>query len=473
MDIGGHRFFTKSDRVMDWWLARVPLEAAGGPVDLTYHQRSTSLDPAGRGTTTGPGMLVRERHSRVYYLRQFFEYPITLSIDTIRKLGLLRTFRIGLSYLRAQAFPITPEENLEAFFINRFGRRLYETFFKDYTEKVWGVPCREIGAEWGAQRVKGLSLITAIKHALTSALPRRRGNDLRQKNTPTSLIERFLYPRLGPGQLWETVADEVTAAGGEVHFGWRVESIARSADGARIESIGAVHTATGERRTFSGDYFFSTMAIRDLVHGMGDAVPANVREVADGLVYRDFLTVGLLLKKMKVTVPGGRTVKDNWIYIQEPDVKIGRLQIFNNWSPSLVADPETAWLGLEYFCNEGDELWTRSDADMRALGIEELERIGLINRDDVLDATVIRVPKTYPAYFGSYTRLGEVQAFVEGIPNLFLVGRNGMHRYNNQDHSMLTAMTAVDNIVAGRTDKSNLWAINTEQDYHEEKTGAS
>jgi protoporphyrinogen oxidase len=468
MDIGGHRFFTKSDRVMDWWLARLPMESASGPVEITYHHQHRAVSPA--TTTSGdesPGMLVRERRSRVYYLRQFFEYPVTLSVDTIRKLGLGRTFLVGMSYVWSRVFQIRPERNLEEFFINRFGRRLYRTFFKDYTEKVWGVPCHEIGAEWGAQRIKGLSLLTALKHAITA--PFRRGGDVRQRDTEDSLIERFLYPRLGPGQLWERVASEVTALGGEVLLGWRVETIARSADGARITAVTAVNDAMNERRTFTGDWFFSTMPIKDLVRGLGGDVPADVRAVADGLVYRDFITVGLLLKQMRVSEPGARTVKDNWIYIQEPDVKVGRLQIFNNWSPSLVADPNTAWLGLEYFCSEGDALWSRTDAEMRALGVDELERIGLIDRADVLDATVIRVPKTYPAYFGTYDRLDEVRAFVESIPNLFLIGRNGMHRYNNQDHSMLTAMTAVDNIIAGRTDKSNLWAINTEQDYHESR----
>jgi protoporphyrinogen oxidase len=451
MDIGGHRFFSKSDRVMNWWLAQLPQEETG------------------RAELEDDVMLVRGRKSRIYFLRKFFEYPIQLSAATLGNLGPWRTLRIGFSYLRAMMFPIRKVVNLEQFFINRFGRELYLTFFKSYTEKVWGVPCDKISAEWGAQRIKGLSIRKALLHFLKQS---GKSKDIAQKETETSLIEQFLYPKLGPGQMWEKVAARVQELGGEVITNFNVTSI--EAKDGRIDSVSGV-ASDGTKRTFTGDYFFSTTSVKELVQAMSDggsAVPANVREVAANLQYRDFIAVGLLVDKLKVREPGGKLgqlVSDNWIYIQEPDVLIGRLQVFNNWSPYLVADSSKVWLGAEYFCYEGDELWTRSEESMAKLAAEELAKIDIIDIQDVRDTVVVRMAKTYPAYFGLYERFSEVRDYVDRISNLFLVGRNGMHKYNNQDHSMLTAMTAVDNIIAGSTDKANLWEVNTEQDYHESK----
>ncbi len=363
---------------------------------------------------------------------------------------------------------ITPEKSLEDFLINRFGRQLYLTFFKSYTEKVWGTPCDEISAEWGAQRIKGLSLTTAVKHFLKKAFSgkSKAAGDLAQKGTDTSLIERFMYPKFGPGQLWEHVADQIREKGGEIHMGWRVDRI--RCEGKRVVSIDAVN-ARGERQTFAGDYFFSTMPMRELVEAMDASVPENVREVSAGLQYRDFITVGLLVDRLKVQEPDGGLLKDTWIYVQEPDVILGRLQIFNNWSPYLVADPSKVWIGLEYFCYDTDDLWRMPDEELKKFAIAEVAKIGILNAEDVSDGHVVRVPKTYPAYFGTYDRFDELREFTDGFENLFLVGRNGMHKYNNQDHSMLTAMTAVDGIVAGHVDKAALWEINTEQEYHEEK----
>lgn len=451
IDIGGHRFFSKSDRVMEWWTRVMPLEGAG----------ASGPDSSDRV------LLVRQRRSRIYFLRKFFDYPIKLSADTLSKLGLTRTIKIGASYLLSAVHQIKPEETLEQFLINRFGRQLYLTFFKSYTEKVWGVPCDRISAEWGAQRIKGLSLVTAVAHFLKS-LVRRDSKDIRQKDTETSLIEQFMYPKFGPGQLWEYVAEEIEERGGRILTGWTVTEIHTAGD--RITAVTATNEDGGTRR-FEGDYFFSTMPVRDLVRGLDADVPPEAREIANGLVYRDFITVGMLLKGLRIKEDGaaGGLLKDNWIYIQEPDVLVGRMQIFNNWSPYMVADPEKVWIGLEYFCNETDELWRKSDEEMIALATEEMDRIGIVNREDVLDATVIRVPKTYPAYFGTYSRFDVLRKYLDGFENLFLIGRNGMHRYNNQDHSMLTAMTAVDNIVAGRTSKANIWAVNTEAEYHEAK----
>ena len=295
----------------------------------------------------------------------------------------------------------------------------------------------------------------------------RQSGDLAQKKTETSLIEKFLYPKLGPGQLWEYAADLVRKGGGEVHFGIHVDRI--HLDGSRVASVEGLNEA-GERVTYAGDYFFSTMPVRDLIRAMDAPVPAEVTEVSEGLMYRDFITVGLLASKLTVTEKDGSPLKDNWIYIQEPDVLVGRLQIFNNWSPWLVGSPEKVWIGLEYFCNDTDSLWKLSDEEMAKFAIGEVAKIGILKAEDAEDWHVVHVPKTYPAYFGSYGRFDIVRNCTDRIENLFLVGRNGMHKYNNQDHSMLTAMTAVENIVNGVTAKDNIWAINTEMEYHEEGT---
>jgi protoporphyrinogen oxidase len=473
IDIGGHRFFSKSDRVMEWWLRMLPLQASvTGPVATKYRRAQREITPAVNGAASAAAdceMLLRPRKSRIYYLRGFFDYPISLSKDTLLKLGLWRTSRIGVSYIRSALFPVKPETNLEEFFINRFGRELYSTFFRSYTEKVWGVPCNKISAEWGAQRIKGLSVWATLTHALRKVF-KSGGNDLGQKETQTSLIEQFMYPKFGPGQMWDEVARQIREKNGEIRQGYRVERIVT--DGNRVRALAATDTATGRTEIFEGDYFFSTAPIQELMRSFDVPPPANVLEVSEGLVYRDFLTVGLLVRSLRIhddTPQGKKLVSDNWIYIQEPDVLLGRLQIFNNWSPFMVADSSTVWLGLEYFCNQGDEIWNLSDERMVALASEELSKIGIIDAAEILDATVLRMEKTYPAYFGTYDRFPELREFVDRYSNLFLIGRNGMHRYNNQDHSMLTAMMAVDNIIAGKTDKADLWEVNTELEYHEEK----
>jgi len=481
MDIGGHRFFSKSDRVMRWWLEMMPVEADAGqsqPGQLRYQGQQRDLPAAASTQDAAPDpksedlvMLVRQRKSRIYFLRRFFDYPISLSATTFRNLGLTRTVRCGVSYLRSALLPQREEKTLEDFIINRFGKQLYLTFFKSYTEKVWGVPCDQISAEWGAQRIKGLSLRGVVMHFLKKTFSRKAAGDIAQKQTETSLIEKFLYPKFGPGQLWEHAADLVRGAGGEIHFGIQIDGI--HLDGHKVSAIEGVDEA-GNRVKFAGDYFLSTMPVRDLVRAISatapTAVPGEVSEVAEGLMYRDFITVGLLASKLAVREKDGSLLKDNWIYIQEPDVVVGRLQIFNNWSPWLVNDPGKVWIGLEYFCNETDDLWKLTDDAMSRFAISEIAKIGILNAEDVEDSHVVRVPKTYPAYFGSYNRFDVIRTYLDGFENLFLVGRNGMHKYNNQDHSMLTAMTAVENIVNGVATKDNIWAINTEAEYHEEKS---
>jgi protoporphyrinogen oxidase len=530
MDIGGHRFFSKSDRVMQWWMDLMPPDLsvpdlpvptlpadaatqASASAEISYQgkrrvvsvpahlheepplrgigplhhveEQEPEADPCCEQASTedvtetvavpDPAdpdlvMLIRPRRSRIYYLRRFFDYPITLTATTLQNLGVVRMMRVGTSYLFSRVHQIKPERSLEDFLINRFGRELYLTFFKSYTEKVWGTPCHEISAEWGAQRIKGLSLTTAVKHFVKKIFCAKSPHgDIAQKGTDTSLIERFMYPKFGPGQLWEHVADLVREKGGEIQMGWTVDRL-NFADGdpMRVTSIEAINQS-GERQTFTGDYVFSTMPMRDLIRAMNTPIPANVREVSEGLQYRDFITVGLLVDKLKVREPDGGLLKDTWIYIQEPDVLLGRLQIFNNWSPYLVEDATKVWIGLEYFCYETDDLWKMSDDEMKKFAIAEVARIGILDAADVSDAHVERVPKTYPAYFGTYDRFDELKEFTNRIDNLFLVGRNGMHKYNNQDHSMLTAMHVVDGLAAGSVDKQLLWEINTEQEYHEEK----
>ncbi len=474
IDIGGHRFFSKSDRVMEWWLHILPLQASeNGPAAIRYHNMERSIQPSAAGPDPAVAdrvMLLRPRKSRIYYLRRFFDYPISLTVDTLLKLGLWRTFKIGTSYIRSAVSPSRHEETLEQFFINRFGRELYQTFFKSYTEKVWGVPCDRISAKWGAQRIKGLSVWSTLTHAFKKKVVGGRGKDIGQKNTETSLIEQFLYPKFGPGQVWEEVARRVKEGGGEIRTGTRVARLIT--DGWRVKAVETVDSATGHKEIIEGDYFFSTAPIQELMRSFDVSPPGNVLEVSDGLVYRDFITVGLLVRSLRIhdqTPQGKRLISDNWIYIQEPDVALGRLQVFNNWSPFLVANPANVWLGLEYFCNRTDNIWNLSDTRMTALAIEELSKLGIVSAAEVLDSTVLRMEKTYPAYFGTYDRFGEIREFVDRYENLYLIGRNGMHRYNNQDHSMLTAMMAVDNIIAGRTDKAALWQVNTEMDYHEEK----
>jgi protoporphyrinogen oxidase len=496
IDIGGHRFFSKSQRVMDWWFNVLPLQGApaadteikGHEIDYPtnaeldarderreHSHLASRLSPeATKRRAPDPEqedevMLQRPRLSRIFYKRHFFPYPIGITLTVAKRLGLWNTFLIGMSYIKRQIFPIKDETYLDAFYRNRFGDRLYKTFFEAYTEKVWGVPCSQIRADWGAQRVKGLSLKRAVAHAIKDLF----SSDFKkaQEERETSLITRFYYPKYGPGQMWEEVAGKVTQLGGEVRMKTRVSGV-KLKDGKVIAAT-LENADTGDTEEVACDYVFSTMPIKHLVGMMHPRPPDSVVEVAEGLHYRDFLTVGLLLKKLHVQEKGkplATNVPDNWIYIQEGDVRVGRVQVFNNWSPYLVKDwKNSVWIGLEYFVNEGGDLWIKPDQELIDLGIHEMEKIGLCKREDLLDACVLRMPKAYPAYWGSYTNLHVVEEYMNTIPNLFLIGRNGMHRYNNQDHSMLTAMTAVDNIIAGRTDKSNLWEINLDMVYHEEK----
>ncbi len=474
MDLGGHRFFSKSDWVMHWWQEILPVAQEESPASnsLRIHYQGQSSEVSkipSKPVSPDAVMLVRQRLSRIFYRRRFFDYPLTLNARMVRNLGMLEAMRIGVSYGRAHLRTRSPEISLEDFLVNRFGDRLYRTFFKSYTEKVWGVPCQEISAEWGAQRIKGLSIATAIAHALTGSF--RSPADTTQRNTETSLIERFFYPKFGPGQMWEEVARRVCERGGQIHLRHRIVGVER--DRLCVTAVNVVDEVTGSLQRVPCDYFISTMPVRDLIAFLRPP-DAQVQRVADQLPYRDFMTAGLLLRRMKSSADAGDKrlrngmPPDNWIYIQEPDVRMGRLQVFNNWSPALVADPATIWLGLEYFCSAADDLWSMDDGRFVDFAAAELEKIGLIDRKDVIDGTVVRVAKAYPAYFGTYGEFDKLRAYLDPIANLYPIGRNGMHRYNNQDHSMLAANSAVSSIVNGGRGKGDIWRVNSEGEYHEQ-----
>jgi protoporphyrinogen oxidase len=473
IDIGPHRFFSKSDRVMDWWMNLMPAaEGNGKEHTITYHNASrtvTSNQESADPEKNDLVLLTVQRRTRIYFMRKFFDYPISLKLETFTNLGPVKTIKIGFSYLKAMIAPIKPEQNLEQFITNRFGKELYLTFFKSYTEKVWGIPCEKISSAWGAQRIKGLSIWTALAHAAKKLLP--KSGDIRQKGTETSLVEQFFYPKLGTGSMWEEASRRAIAQGAEIRFHQEVKRIV--IEGKRVVAVDVVDKATNKESTITGNYFFSTMPIKELVRAFSIAVPPEIKAISEGLVYRDFIEVGALVNKLKIydqTPNGKKLVSDNWIYIQEPDVLMGRLQIYNNWGSYMTADPNKVWLGAEYFCNEGDDVWKLSDKETIELCANELDKLAIADKADVVDAMVIRMPKTYPGYFGSYDHFDTLREYIDQFENLFLVGRNGMHKYNNQDHSMLTAMTAVDNIIDGIKTKDNIWAVNTEMEYHEEKT---
>lgn len=472
IDIGGHRFFSKSDCVMEWWENILPLQGAPSKDDLILgrkiplSQKVNAPDPE----KCDKVMLIRSRLSRIYFFQKFFDYPVSLKWQTISDLGLLRVMKIILSYLYVVCFPIKEEKSLGDFFINRFGKELYLTFFKDYTEKVWGVPCDKIKPEWGAQRIKGLSISKTLLHAIEAAF--KKDTSIEQKGIETSLIDKFLYPKYGPGQLWEEVASRIREKGGEIVLNCRVVGLKRV--GSKIAKVLVKDCKSLKIKEMDADYVFSSMPVKDLILSITPSPPDQVKEIAQELQYRDFITVGVLLRRLKIKNETNRKtindiIPDNWIYIQERDLKLGRVQIFNNWSPYLLKDQNTIWLGLEYFANEGDELWSKKDEELSKYAINELKKIDFIESEkDVLDCVVLRTPKAYPAYFGSYDQFHIIKDFVNEIENLFLIGRNGMHRYNNQDHSMLTAMEAVKNVLEQKKSKNNIWSVNADQEYHEE-----
>ena len=460
MDLGGHRFFSKDERVMKWWFSFFAKQ--GKPsIDDKLLKRKSPLAKGGPDPETQDDVfLVRKRISRIYYKHIFFDYPLSLSAKTLYNLGFFTLMQAGFSYLGSCVHK-RPETSLENFYINRFGKKLYSMFFEGYTEKLWGRHPRDISADWGAQRVKGLS-ITAVLRDLA-----QRVFHTQPKKKETSLIEEFYYPKYGPGQLWTAVADKIKELGGKVRYNSPVVGILRQ--GRHLTDV----VCNGE--IIPADLVISSMPLKDLVVGLPD-VPPEVRRVAEHLPYRDFVTVGLLVDKLALKnntkIPTfNNNIPDCWIYVQDGNVKMGRIQVFNNWSPYMVHDVQnTVWVGLEYFCKEGDKFWNLPEEKCIKLAVRELQQIGVIAKDTrVLATHRERVKKAYPAYFDTYNEIGTLVNYLNRFDNLYCIGRNGQHRYNNMDHSMVTAFEAVHNIVTGRTDKTNIWNVNTEQEYHESK----
>lgn len=419
-DIGGHRFFTKIKAVDDMW----------------------------RNVLGDKKFLKRSRLSRIYYNKKYFHYPLKAT-NALLGMGVWNCLMMVASYAKAQMFPIRNEQSFEDWICNRFGRRLFRTFFKTYTEKVWGIPCNEISADWAAQRIKGLSLLSTIKNALLAGQPGDKSEIIK------TLIDSFDYPEKGPGQMWETVAGIIQEKGSCLKMNSDVERIIWQNNKVAALEI----NKNGARELIHGTDFISSMPMQELVQKMDPPPPSEVQDAAAKLGYRDFLTVSLVVNAADV-------FRDNWIYIHDSEVKVGRIQNFKNWSPEMVPDPGKTCLGLEYFCFEGDGLWTMADEDLIELGKKELGTLGLVDPGDVEDGAVVRMPKAYPVYDAAYVEaVDTIREFLSGLGNIYLVGRNGMHKYNNQDHSMLTAMLTVKNILGANYD---VWEVNVDHEYHEE-----
>ncbi len=466
MDIGGHRFFSKDERVVKWWNDIMPLQ--GKPAyDYKKLNRTVELSKDGPDPEKEDRvMLTRNRVSRIYYKKKFFDYPVKMNFNTVKNMGFITTIQSGCSYMATKVNK-REENSLEDFYINRFGKKLYSMFFEGYTEKLWGRHPSKISADWGAQRVKGLSVSAIIKDICSKII------GTSNRKVETSLIEEFSYPKYGPGQLWETAAELFEKNGGKIYINCKVVRLVK--EGNNI--TGLVYENDGKEITVNGDIFISSMPVKDLIDDIDDA-PENVKEVAAGLPYRDFVTVGLLINKCNLKNETkistlNNIVPDCWIYVQDTGVKLGRIQIFNNWSPYMVEKPEeTVWMGLEYFCTEGDKYWNMSEEEWVKLSVKELTSMGIIDgMEVVLDHHKETVKKAYPAYFDTYNRIDEVINYLDTIDNLYCIGRNGQHRYNNMDHSMVTAFEAVNNIINNLKTRDNIWNVNTEKEYHEEKEG--
>lgn len=463
MDMGGHRFFSKIPEVNEWWENMLPMQGAPSLDDVKLNRDIPLVSGGPDPNREDRVMLFRHRVSRIFFDNKFYDYPVSLKPETFKNMGLTNTMLVGLSYIKALIVK-KQETNLENFYINRFGRKLYEMFFEYYTENLWGRHPSEIDASWGKQRVKGLSITAVIKDIFSRLIGGKN------REVETSLIEQFKYPKLGPGQLWEITAGEIEKSGGTIVKNAKVTRLKK--DRNVISSL--TYEKDGAEHEVSGDIVISSMPIKDLVAGMND-VPEDAARIASGLPYRDYMTLGVLVPKLKLknltkfkTV--ANIVPDCWVYVQDRRVKLGRFQIYNNWSPYMVKDLEhSVWIGLEYFVNEGDELWSMTEEEFSRLGISEMVQIGLIgSADEVMDFHMERVKKAYPAYFDTYDEIDRLVEYISSIENLYCVGRNGQHRYNNIDHSMCTSFEAVKNIASGRKDKRNVWSVNTESEYHEE-----
>ena len=467
MDIGGHRFFSKDERVMNFWEEIMPIQGSNSFDDEKLGREKPLKEGGPNPESDDDVMLIRQRVSRIYYLKKFFDYPISMKLQTFKNMGLWRTIKAGFSYLKAAIFK-RKENSLEDFYINRFGKVLYGMFFEKYTEKLWGRHPSEISADWGAQRVKGISIKAVVKDMFHKAFGKKNS-----QNTETSLIEQFWYPKYGPGHLWESLAKKIEEEGGNIKKGYSVKKMNFN---EKNEIISVECDVNGKIETISADIFVSSMPINDLIAGFtGVDVPDEIKDIAKGLPFRDFMTVGLLVDNLnlenKTNIKTlGNIVPDCWIYVQEPQVTMLRIQIFNNWSPYLVKEAENkVWIGLEYTCKEGDKYWNMSDQEFIDFAIDELVSMNIISKNQVEDSHRERIKKAYPAYFDTYKDIDKLVDYVNKIDNLYCIGRNGQHRYNNMDHSMVTAMEAAKNIKNNIKDKSNIWNVNTDKEYHEVK----
>ncbi len=467
MDMGGHRFFSKVPEVNEWWNHMLPMQGAPSWDDIALERKIPLADKGPNPEKEDRVMLHRNRVSRIFFKQKFFDYPISFKFETFKNMGFITTIQVGFSYL-ATLVHKRKENSLEDFYINRFGKKLYSMFFENYTENLWGRNPGEIAPDWGAQRVKGLSIIAIIKDVFGKMMPFKKKN----RHVETSLIESFSYPKLGPGQLWDVTAAEVEKLGGTILRHAKVTGIHKNENNI-ITSL--QYEQDGEVKNMEGDIVISSMPVKDLIGGMND-VPAEPARIAEGLPYRDYMTLGVLIPKLNLknktkikTV--GNIVPDNWVYVHDRTVKMGRFQIYNNWSPYMVKDLEhTVWVGLEYFCQEGDDFWNMTEEEFAKLGVAEMVKMGLIDSPDVvMDTHAERVKKAYPAYFDTYSEMDTLVEYLNSIENLYCVGRNGQHRYNNIDHSMVTSFETVKNILSGAKDKTNIWNVNTEKEYHESK----
>lgn len=460
MDLGGHRFFTKDDKVNEIWQEILQVQGKGSYDDLklntTKEFNLNGPDPEKEDKV----FLIRNRVSRIYYKKKFFDYPVSLNLTTIKNLGFIQTIESGFSYLKS-IFIKKNETNLENFYINRFGKKLYNIFFKGYTEKLWGRSPSEIDSSWGSQRVKGISIKEVLKDYFCKLFK------IKNKNQETSLIERYYYPKYGPGQMYEEMEKLFVSLGGKILKEHKVTNLNNINN--KIVSI-----ICNNNKEIKGDIFISSMPIKDLINGM-NKVPKKVNYIAQNLPYRDFITIGIVTDKLKIQNETNiktinNIIPDCWIYVQSTDVKLGRIQVFNNWSPYLVKDiNNTISLGLEYFCDESDELWNMSDKDLLKLAKSELISMGILDSDNIIAYHIEKVKKAYPAYFDTYKDFNIVRKYLDKYDNLYCIGRNGQHRYNNMDHSMECAITCIDNILNDVKDKTNIWNVNTESDYNEKK----
>ena len=478
MDMGGHRFFSKVPEVNAWWDKMLPMQGHPTYDDIVLNRPMPVKEGGPDPEKEDRVMLLRHRVSRILFDDKFYDYPISLKPETFKNFGFGTTLKVGFSYL-ASVFHKLPEDNLENLYVNNFGRKLYGMFFEYYTENLWGRHPSEIDASWGRQRTKGLSIFGILKDFFGKLFK------VKNRKVNTSLIEEFKYPKLGPGQLWDVTASEIEKLGGKIIKCAKVTKIHKNSDNiitgityadTKKREDGIFVPIEGTEKMIEGDYVISSMPVRELVAGMND-VPADPARIAAGLPYRDYMTLGVLVPSLKLkNLTDIKTIKDIvpdcWVYVQDRKVKLGRFQIYNNWSPYMIKDIEnTVWVGLEYFVNEGDEYWNMTEEEFAGLGIDEMVKLGLIDsKDVVLDYHMEKVKKAYPAYFDTYDEIDTLVDYLKSIDNLYCVGRNGQHRYNNIDHSMVTSFETVKNIISGEKNKDNIWSVNTEQEYHESKS---